>query len=80
MSDMTHEASRLLQQALQLNVEDRAKMAAQLLASLDDQQEDVRDAWASEIKRRLAEADAEPENDEDWRAALDEIRREVLSR
>jgi len=77
---MTHEASRLLQEALQLNVEDRAKMAAQLLASLDDQPEDVREAWASEIRRRLAEADVEPENDEDWRAALGEIRREVLSR
>jgi len=77
---MTHEASRLLEEALQLNVEDRAKMAAQLLASLDEQQEDVREAWAAEIKRRLAEADAEPENDEDWRTALGEIRREVLSR
>ena len=77
---MTHEASRLLEEALQLNVEDRAKMAAQLLASLDEQQEDVREAWAAEIKRRLAEADGEPENDEDWRLALGEIRREVLSR
>jgi putative addiction module component (TIGR02574 family) len=80
MDGVTHEASRLLEEALQLNVEDRAKMAAQLLASLDDQQEDVREAWAAEIKRRLAEADAEPENDEDWRTALGEIRREVLSR
>jgi len=80
MNGVTHEASRLLEEALQLNVEDRAKMAAQLLASLDEQQEDVREAWAAEIKRRLAEADAEPENDEDWRIALGEIRREVLSR
>jgi len=80
MNGVTHEASRLLEEALQLNVEDRAKMAAQLLASLDEQQEDVREAWAAEIKRRLAEADAEPENDEDWRTALGEIRREVLSR
>ena len=77
---MTHEASRLLEEALQLGAEDRAKMAAQLLASLDEQQEDVRAAWAAEIKRRLAEADAEPDTDEDWRAAIDEIRREVLSR
>jgi putative addiction module component (TIGR02574 family) len=80
MNGVTHEASRLLEEALQLNVEDRAKMAAQLLASLDEQQEDVREAWAAEIKRRLADADAEPENDEDWRTALGEIRREVLSR
>ena len=77
---MTREASRLLEEALQLGAEDRAKMAAQLLASLDEQQEDVRAAWAAEIKRRLAEADAEPDTDEDWRAAIDEIRREVLSR
>ena len=77
---MTREASRLLEEALQLGAEDRARMAAQLLASLDEQQEDVRAAWAAEIKRRLAEADAEPDADEDWRAAIDEIRREVLSR
>jgi putative addiction module component (TIGR02574 family) len=77
---MTREASRLLEEALQLGAADRAKMAAQLLASLDGQQEDVHTAWAAEIKRRLAEADAEPDTDEDWRAAVDEIRREVLSR
>jgi hypothetical protein len=37
--------------------------------------EDVREAWAAEIKRRLEEADADPTNDEDWREALDDIRR-----
>ncbi len=77
---MTREASRLLEEALHLGAEDRAKMAAQLLASLDEEQEDVRALWAAEIARRLAEADAEPDAGEDWRAAIDEIRREVLSR
>lgn len=77
---MTREAGRLLEEALKLNAEDRALIASQLLVSLDEQQEDVRTAWAAEITRRLAEADADPENDEDWRTALDEIRREVLSR
>jgi putative addiction module component (TIGR02574 family) len=77
---MTREANRLLEEALQLNVDDRARMAAELLASLDEEQEDVRAAWAAEIKRRLSEDDAEPESDEDWRTAIDEIRREVLSR
>jgi putative addiction module component (TIGR02574 family) len=77
---MNREASRLLEEALHLNVDDRARMAAELLASLDEEQEDVRAAWAAEIKRRLSEADAEPESDEDWRTAIDEIRREVLSR
>jgi len=77
---MTREASRLLEEALRLNAEDRARVAAQLLASLDEQQDDVRETWAAEIRRRLSEDDAEPENDEDWRTAIDEIRREVLSR
>ena len=77
---MTREASRLLEEALELSAGDRARMAAELLASLDGRQEDVREAWAAEIKRRLAEADADPSNDEDWRTALDDIRREVLSR
>ena len=77
---MTREANRVLEEALQLSAEERARIASQLLASLDDEQEDVRAAWAAEINRRLAEADAEPENTEDWRTALEEIRREAFSR
>jgi len=57
---MTREASRLLEEALRLNAEDRARVAAQLLASLDEQQDDVRETWAAEIRRRLSEDDAEP--------------------
>jgi putative addiction module component (TIGR02574 family) len=75
---MTREARRLLEEALHLNADDRARMAAELLASLDEEQADVRTAWAAEIKRRLSDADAEPESDEDWRTAIDEIRRESL--
>jgi putative addiction module component (TIGR02574 family) len=77
---MPREARRLIEESLQLGPEDRAKMATQLLASLAEQEEDVRAVWAAEIARRLAEADAEPETDEDWRLAIDEIRQEVLSR
>jgi len=55
-------------------------MAAELLSSLDDEDEDVKAAWAAEITRRAADADADPEDEEDWREALDEIRQEVLSR
>jgi len=55
-------------------------MAAQLLASLDEQEEDVREARAAEIRQRLAEADAEPGTHEDWRTAIDEIRQEARSR
>jgi len=55
---------------------DRAELAAELLASLDD----VEAAWAAEISRRAADARLNPSEDEDWRTALAEIQREVLSR
>jgi putative addiction module component (TIGR02574 family) len=73
-------AETLLEQVLQLPPAERAKMAEELLSSLDDENEDVRVAWAAEIMRRAADADADPGDEDDWRDALDEIRREVLSR
>lgn len=77
---MTKDANRLLAEALQLAPSDRARIAAQLLTSLDEQDQDVKAAWAVEIARRAADAEADPHDEEDWREALDDIRREVLSR
>jgi putative addiction module component (TIGR02574 family) len=77
---MTKNADRLLEQALQLTPSERAKIAAELLSSLDEQDDDVKTAWAVEITRRAADAEADPDDEEDWRTALDDIRREVLSR
>jgi putative addiction module component (TIGR02574 family) len=77
---VTRNAHRLLEEALQLDPNDRAKIAAELLSSLDEQDDDVKAAWAAEIVRRAADAEADPDDEDDWRTALDEIRREVLSR
>lgn len=77
---MTRNAHRLLEEALQLAPNDRAKIAAELLSSLDEADRDVKAAWAAEITRRAADADADPGDEDDWREALDEIRREVLTR
>lgn len=77
---MTKNADRLLEEALQLTPNERAKIAAQLLSSLDDEDEDVKAAWASEIARRASDAETDPDDEEDWRTALDDVRREVLSR
>ena len=55
---MTKAASQLLEEALQLEPNDRARLAA-------------------ELSRRAAD---DPDDEEDWRTALDEVRREVLSR
>lgn len=77
---MTTNAQKLFQQALTLAPNDRAELAAQLLASLDESEADVESAWAAEIERRAADARQNPDDEEDWRTVFDEIQREVLSR
>ena len=77
---MTRNADRVLEDALQLAPNERARIAAELLSSMDEEEQDVKAAWAAEIARRAADAEADPDDEEDWRTALDEIRREVLSR
>lgn len=71
---MTRNAHRLLEETLQLAPGERAKIAAELLSSLDGEDRDVKAAWAAEIARRAADADADPDDEEDWRMALDDIR------
>ena len=55
---MKTDPAHLLADALKLPPEDRAALAARLLASLDgDPDEGVEEAWAIEIKQRLEEID-----------------------
>lgn len=52
---MTSRAQDLLREALTLPAEERADVAAELLASLEDRAEpagDIEAAWAAEIERR----------------------------
>lgn len=52
---MTQRTQDLLREALALPVDERADVAAQLLASLDDEDvatEDIEAAWAAEIEKR----------------------------
>ena len=77
---MTTNAQKILDDALMLSASERAELAAELLASLDETEAEVEAAWAAEISRRAAEARQNPDNDEDWCTALAEIQREVLSR
>ena len=52
---MTKAAHDLLADALRLDVSERARIAAELLASLDGEPEDgVEEAWAEEVERRMA--------------------------
>jgi hypothetical protein len=75
---MTDATNRLFRQALELEPDERALLAAELLASLEESDDDVQRAWAAEIDRRSRHA-AE-ERGEDWRVVLDEIRSGVPSR
>lgn len=71
-------SKKFLEEALNLEADERANLAAELLASLQDHEQDVQKAWAEEIDRRSRIAS--DERGTDWRAALEEIRTEALRR
>jgi len=75
---MTGATNRVLRQALELEPDERAILAAELLTSLEESDDDVQRAWAAEIDRRSRLAEKEP--GEDWRVVLDEIRADILQR
>ncbi len=75
---MIDAVNRILLQALELEANDRAVLAAELLASLDEADSDVQQAWAAEIEERSREAAGE--RGEDWRVVLNQIRANVLHR
>lgn len=72
---MTSRAQDLLREALALPLEERADVAAELLASLDDaaaeRPADVEAAWAAEIERRARRALADESGGVPW----DDVRR-----
>jgi putative addiction module component (TIGR02574 family) len=72
---MTKDASRLLEDALRLRPQDRAQLAEELLASLDEVEQDVERAWAAEIARRAVDARTTSTDEEDWRSALADVER-----
>jgi putative addiction module component (TIGR02574 family) len=52
---MTSTTKELLQAALVLPEDERAELACELLASLDDQDEKAEEAWRAEVVRRARE-------------------------
>jgi hypothetical protein len=75
---MTDAANHVLQQALELEPDERALVAAELMTSLEESDDDVQRAWAAEIGVRSRHAANHP--GEDWRVVLDEIRADILQR
>lgn len=77
---MTRASRELLKQALELPLDERAEIAAELLQSLNEAEEDVEAAWAIEIEKRVAAARAGELESTDWRQVLDRVEKEVLGR
>ena len=80
---MTSRAQELLREALKLPLDERAGVAAELLASLDDAEQERADevdaAWAAEIERRARRVLAGESVGTPWedvrRRAKEELRR-----
>lgn len=65
----------LFDEALKLPLDKRAKLAAALLRSLDGEpDEDVEDAWASEIEQRVKDIRAQKAHLEEWQSVRDRAR------
>ena len=73
---MTENASTVLREALALPADERARVAADLIASLDEERtdpQDVESAWATELERRARDALRNRESGDDWEATRDRI-------
>jgi len=71
---MSERARKLLHDAMDLPLSERAQLATDLLASLDGEPDaNVEAAWASEIERRAREALANPDDDVAWETVRAEL-------
>ncbi len=78
---MTKAAEAVLADALKLDVEARAELAAELLASLDGPADpDAEAAWEVEIARRVAAIEVGTVQLEPWEAVKRRIEKEILGR
>jgi putative addiction module component (TIGR02574 family) len=77
---MTRGHRDLLSEVLELPLDERAEIAAELLESLQEAETEVEEAWAAEIQNRVAAARAGELASTDWRAVLERVEREVLGR
>ncbi len=56
---MSHKGQKVLEEALTLSPDERADLAATLIDSLDEQEDEaVEEAWAREIQRRMLEIES----------------------
>ena len=78
---MARAGKKLLHEALELPIEERAELAAELIASLDGPADaDVEAAWAAEIERRATKALSGESPGSPWEEVRERIKREISGR
>jgi putative addiction module component (TIGR02574 family) len=81
LMDMTEAARALLANALRLDEDARAEIAAELLASLDGPSDaDAETAWAAEIDRRVSAIESGTSVLESWQDVKNRIEKDILGR
>src|SRR6058998_3614833 len=82
IESMSAEVKQLLREALKLSTGDRAELAAELLASLDESGDsgDIEDAWAAEIERRARRVLAGGSSGTPWEEVRERLERDLLKR
>ncbi len=72
---MSKARQKVLDEALRLELSERAELAAELLASLDGEpDEDTERAWATEIERRAARARSGADAGRPWTEVRDKAK------
>lgn len=78
---MTKATEAVLAEALRLDADSRAQLAAELLASLDGPSDpDAEAAWQAEIEQRSADLDAGKVKLEPWEQVKRRIEKGILGR
>ena len=81
MEAMTDGTDSILADALRLDVKARARIALELLASLDGPADpEAAGAWDEEVRRRVDSLEAGTEELESWESAKRRITTEILDR
>jgi hypothetical protein len=73
MADPAH----VLEEALTLEPADRARVAHELIQSLEESDPDAQALWAQEIRRRIDEIEAGSAQLEDWETVRDRLQAAV---
>ncbi|MDB4959644.1 MAG: hypothetical protein JWO36_7213 [Myxococcales bacterium] len=81
ITKMSERARKLLEDAMDLPVPERAELAAELLASRDGEPDaEVEAAWSAEVEKRAREALADPDDAIAWETVRAELHADPTSR